>query len=368
MFSGKSKKPNFKAVNTQAAILKRVFRPVNLLGVFVVTLVPPILGLLQDYFGATPQGHPFGNYFGYNLLYSFLVTSSLFFGCAYLIESLNHFLPWKGNIVKRIFIEILLIFSYSSLTQFLILGFMEGTPVFREKDLSPAIYFDNILFSNTITLIVVSLFEGSYFFRNWKESLVAREKLEKEHAQSKYANLKAQLDPHFMFNSLNVLSGLIRKDPAQAEAFVDDFARVYRYLLEVKNEMVVPLKEELQFAQHYLNLQKSRFREGLVVETHINPQHLLCYLPPLSLQELVSNAIKHNRISAQEPLHLEIISDKDELVVRNNLQNRRDKVESTGVGLDNLKERYRLLGPAEPRFLINGRAYLAYLPLLKPEE
>lgn len=346
-------------------IAQRVFSRGNLLAVLVITCVPPLLGFLE-YLLAGGGHDEFNNSLGYNLLYSFLVTASLFFGASTIIESLNRYLPWKGNVTKRIVVEVLLVFTYTSFTQILILEIMAGTPVFR-RELVAMDYFRNVLFSNTITLIVMAIIEGLYFFRNWRESLVAAERLKQEHLQSRFSNLKAQLDPHFMFNSLNVLSSLIRRDPAKAEQFVEDFAQVYRYLLEVKNEMVVPLRDELQFVERYLKLQKIRFETALEVKTHINPEHLNHYLPPLSLQEMIANALKHNVISAERPLKIELLSNGDSLKVRNNLQHLGEKAKSTGIGLQNLRERYHYLGGAEPHFAITDDFYEARLPLLKAE-
>jgi two-component system LytT family sensor kinase len=351
------------------ALLKHPFTRKNLIAVLLISLGPMILGSIEYYLGFTEveiaNFSPI--YFLYNWLYSFLVTSSLFFGCASIIGFLNREMPWKTHFARRILVEILLIFSYTTLAQYLILILLKETPILI-LEVTPELIFRNIIFSNSITLIVVAIIEGIYFFRNWRESLIATERLQKEHLQSNLSNLRAQLDPHFMFNSLNVLSSLIRTDPEKAEQFVDDFARVYRYLLDVKNEMAVPLKDELAFVERYLNLQKIRFNQGLQYRVSINPEHLNLYLPPLSLQEMVGNAIKHNIISTEHPLILELRSNGTGIVVENNVQQRTSGVESTGIGLQNLRERYRYLSPETPNFeLVDGK-YKAHLPLIKPEE
>ena len=355
--------------SSHIALLKNPFSKKNFIAVFLISLGPIILGTLEYYLGYTDAQltgfSPISLL--YNWFYSFLVTGSLYFGCALIIGFLNRKMPWKTHFARRIIVEILLIFSYTSLTQYLIILLLQDTPVFI-LEITPELTFRNIIFSNTITLIVVAIIEGIYFFRNWRESLLAAERLEKEHLQSSLANLRAQLDPHFMFNSLNVLSSLIRTDPARAEQFVDDFARVYRYLLDVKDEMAVPLKNELAFVQRYLSLQKIRFDKGLEYEVHINPEHLNYYLPPLSLQEMVGNAIKHNVISSEKPLQLELRSNGTGLIVENNVQQRSGGVESTGIGLQNLRERYRYLSPEPPSFELSNGKYRAHLPLIKLEE
>lgn len=350
-------------------LVKHPFRRQNLIAVFLISLGPILLGSLEYFLGFSDVEYAnfSPEHLLYNWVYSFLVTASLFFGCAFIIGFLNKRMPWKNQFSRRIFVEILMIFSYTTLTQYLIILLLEGTPMFI-IEVTPELIFRNIIFSNTITLIVVAMIEGIYFFQNWRQSMLAAERLEKEHLQSSLSNLRAQLDPHFMFNSLNVLSTLIRTDPLRAEQFVEDFAKVYRYLLEVKNDMAVPLKDELAFVERYLNLQKIRFHEGLQYHVNINPEHLNLYLPPLSLQEMVGNAIKHNIISREHPLQLRLLSNGKGLIVENNVQSRTSGVISTGVGLQNLRERYRYLSAEEPRFELADGKYKAYLPLIKLEE
>lgn len=352
-------------------IRKEVFNRGNLITVAVVGFFPPVLGAIQVLGGIEPAHRE-----AYSLssillgwVYSYIVTASLFYGCAFIVHLLNASLPWKGNIKKRIFLEVLLILSYTSLAQITILYLLEDTPlIYIQGKLEFRDYLENVIFSNTITIIVVTLTEGVYFFRNWRETLVASERLKKEHAESQLANLRSQLDPHFMFNSLNVLIGLIRQDPKKAEEFVEDFARVYRHMLEVTNRMVVPLREEIDFSRQYLRLQKTRFEEGLKVQWHLQDNRKDYYLPPLSLQEVLSNAIKHNSIDRDEPLHIDIHIKAESLIVRNSLRPRQGKPESTGLGLENIRERYHLLKGKEPSFKTSQSYYEAELPLLTLQE
>lgn len=349
----------------------RVFNRETFKVILAIGIFPPVFGTLQ-YFAGIDQQELGGDWTPVdgllNIVYSYLVTTIMVLGTTSLVYGLNMILPWKGNVSKRIFVEVLFILFFSALVQSVILWSLEGTRIiYIRRPLELKDYLQNFIFTATITIIAAAIYEGVFFFRSWRQSLVAAERLEKEHAISQLANLRAQLDPHFMFNSLNVLSSLIRKDPKKAEAFVDDFARVYRYLLEVKNEMVIPLKEELSFVRHYLNLQKLRFDKGLEVEMAIDPQSLGLYLPPLSLQELISNALKHNVVDADHPLHLKIRVHEQYLEICNNVQPRQNPMEGTGTGLQNLRDRYRLLGQEMPRFEIKDQQYRAQLPLLTLE-
>lgn len=352
-------------------IRKEVFKKQNQLAIAIIGFVPPILGALE-YLLEIENGHTknWGPYaFLYGWIYSYIVTASLFYGSAFIIQLLNTKLPWKGNTSKRVLVEVLLILGYSTVAQVSLLYLLEGSPLIGiEAPLAFSDYARSVAFSNTITIIVVALIEGIYFFRNWRETLLNSERLQKENAESQLANLRAQLDPHFMFNSLNVLTGLIRQEPKKAESFVEDFARVYRHMLDVNTKMLVPLEEELNFCRQYLRLQKTRFESGIEVEWNLNHLHKGSYLPPLSLQELLSNAIKHNSIDADRPLHIVIRLEKEELMVCNSINLRKGKAHGTGLGLKNIKERYKLLKAPLPNFKIVDEQYIGSLPLLKLEE
>lgn len=337
--------------------------------VFIISLGPTLINVLGYYgFGICEfSDNPKPMDFALGGVFSLLVTSTLYFGCKTIIDWLHKVLPWDKNITKRILTEIVLVFSYTSTAQYILILIFKGSIVYQEVEWTSAFVAEQILFGNTVTLIVVAILEGEYFLRKWRESLVNAERLKTENIQSQYDSLKAQLDPHFLFNSLNVLSSLIEKDSEKAKQFIEDFAKVYRYVLEVKNEMVVPLRSELQFMDSYINLQKIRFEDGLHVKRNIQSQHLDQYVLPLSLQEVVGNAIKHNEVSSEKPLVIEIISSEDGVLVKNNLQLRTEKVESTGVGLNNLTKRYHLLSSHKPDFRILDLEYQATLPLIEAE-
>ncbi|MGB0175626.1 MAG: sensor histidine kinase [Owenweeksia sp.] len=334
-----------------------------------IALFPPLLSIIRYYVGS--PGGPDDMSLAYcsvSFTYSFLVTGSLYYGCSFIFHWFSRKMPWNEAGLKRLLPEIVVIFTYTTITQFLIITAFGQTSLFEGQPLTPSFYFENIFFGNTVTLIVMAIVEGVYLFRAWKKTLLNAEKLKTESLKSQFDSLKGQLDPHFLFNSLNVLSSLVEKDPEKAQHFIDDFARVYRYVLEVKDEMVVPLHRELQVLESYLNLQKIRFAEGIKVKKEIAAGHLDMYVPPLSLQELVSNAIKHNEASLGKPLNIEIRSEGNYVVVCNNLQLRSEKVPSTGTGLGNLQARYSLLSSKKAHFRILDDHYRAEIPLIESEQ
>jgi len=179
--------------------------------------------------------------------------------------------------------------------------------------------------------------------------------------------LKSQLNPHFLFNSLNVLSSLIKKDSDKAQNFVDEFSSVYRYTLDVIEKPVVELKEELDFAKSYLFLQKIRFDNAVDLEIKVDASKLNYFVPPLAVQTLLENAFKHNRASVDNPLNIRIYDEDNLLVIVNNLQPKIKGPDSKGVGLNNLNKRYELLGEEHPHFSVTEKEYVAKIPLIKPE-
>lgn len=193
-----------------------------------------------------------------------------------------------------------------------------------------------------------------------------KEEIEKGIAQAQFESLKNQVNPHFLFNSLNVLSSLVHIDPNLSEKFIDQLARSYRYLLEQKDNELVLLKTEMDFVQAFTFLLKIRFEEKLQVQIHLSDQVMQYYVAPLTLQLLIENAVKHNIISAETPLKIEIFNEGDEyLIVRNNLQRREQQLPSTGVGLRNIRSRYKLLTARPTEFYTENSSYIARIPLLK---
>ena len=190
------------------------------------------------------------------------------------------------------------------------------------------------------------------------------ERQAKENILSRYETLKNQVNPHFLFNCLNTLSSLIYEDPTTAETFVSRLTKVYRYVLDQREEITVLLQEEITCMKHYVFLQQVRFSDRLTLKVDIPSELLELFIPPLTLQMLVENAIKHNIVSKELPLHISVYEEEGFLVVQNSFQPRTEKVSSTGMGLQNLHERYAFLSDTQPSFFQEGNSYFAKVPLL----
>ena len=195
------------------------------------------------------------------------------------------------------------------------------------------------------------------------ELLLKTAQQERAAVQSQFEALKNQINPHFLFNSMNVLSSLIALSPPKAIEFTNQFSKVYRTLLERGGELIIPLRQELDFVASFLFLQKMRF-EDLEIKFALPEKFLNACLPPFALQLLIENAIKHNIISEEKPLKINVFIDDDCLVVSNTLQLRGFVPDSTGIGLKNLKARYAMITSQLPEFGKVGGEFIARLPLI----
>jgi hypothetical protein len=205
--------------------------------------------------------------------------------------------------------------------------------------------------------------------REHLEADLALERLKQEKTEVQMRALQAQINPHFLFNSLNTLSSLIDESPRRAGEFVDELSSVYRYLLRSNEADLAPLRAELAFIQSYFHLLKTRHGEGIRLDIAVPPAQLSAQLPPLTLQLLVENAVKHNAILPESPLVVRIRATADgRLVVENTLQRKRLRVESNGVGLCNIAVKYRLLDQPPPVVEESAGWFRVTLPLLTQAE
>jgi sensor histidine kinase YesM len=247
------------------------------------------------------------------------------------------FVPWEKSIGKHLAHEIAWIFVFSSMM--LIAGILTYGYLVSAVNITVGVILQNIIVSFLLALVFIAFNEGTFLFGKWKQSLLEQERLRQENLIAKVEGLKKQLDPHFLFNSLSVLSGIVYKDPALADKFITKLSQVYRYVLEHNEETQVPLSKEIDVVKAYCFLLNVRFYNKVVLDVKLDDTDF--YVLPMSVQLLVENAVKHNRISNDQPLDLHIYQANDILWVENNLNVKEAKEESTGIGLKNLEARYR---------------------------
>ena len=234
--------------------------------------------------------------------------------------------------------------------------------------LRPENYGWALLVGFTADLIGSAFNEAIYSQQEWRRTQLEKEQLEKLHLQSQLEVLKNQVNPHFLFNSLNSLSSLISEDPVKAELFVDKLSTVYRYILLHNGCNWVDLQTELKFIKAYFHLLQTRHDAALNLDIDVSKNQEQLLLPPLTLQLLVENAVKHNIVRKDHPLHIEILSGNEtELVVRNKLQRKNKQlVLSHGIGLKNISERYSLANAGSLSVQEEDGWFIVRLPLLTP--
>ncbi|MGG5209341.1 2TM domain-containing protein [Chryseobacterium sp. MIQD13] len=201
-------------------------------------------------------------------------------------------------------------------------------------------------FMINIALLISAFLHAKSFMEELKKTSrkeVVEQKLIAKSANAQFESLKNQLDPHFLFNSLNVLSSLIDENPNQAQKFTASMSKIYRYVLEQKDKELVTVEDEIEFAKTYCELLKTRFEDSVDFVFDVKKEDYKRYVVPLSLQLLLENCIKHNFATSSKPLVIKIFSDNDTLCIENNLQAREQMKESAGIGLANIVQRYALL-------------------------
>ncbi|HEX2868195.1 MAG TPA: histidine kinase [Ignavibacteriales bacterium] len=282
---------------------------------------------------------------------------------------------WEDGPIKRLSLQIGLNTVHSFLLMFLIIAgysFMLSLllpEAVRRSQISGAYpVIKNLVYAFIVIFLLYQIaYITFYFFRQWSRTLVEKERLEKDNISSQLQALQAQVNPHFLFNSLSSLISLIELDKDLAVQFVQELADVYRYLLQQKSERLVKVCDELKFINSFIYLNKARHGESLKAEIDIDESYGSYLIPPNTLQILTENAIKHNIISQTKPLTIKFYNDGSDLVVENNLQKKLSQQMSTGLGLQNITDRYRLLGRKNITVEDKDAIFCVRVPMIKPE-
>lgn len=285
-----------------------------------------------------------------------LVWVVLWKGNDYLGAYISSKISWLKFPVKRFFIGVVSTFAFTLASIYLLSAIWK------------AIFDVNIsygvLYSVIITVIISLFLHGRAFLLNWQQSKIDAERLQRENIAGKYEALKNQVNPHFLFNSLNALSNLVYEDQDKAVKFIKQLSEVYRYVLDTRDQEIVTLDQEIRFLESYIYLQQIRFENRLNVDMKISDRSV--YVTPLALQMLIENAIKHNVVSADDPLKIRVYQENGHVVVENNLQRKEILGEpSAGVGLENIVKRYELLTDKKVEVVNGPEKFIVKLPLLE---
>ncbi|MBS1512688.1 MAG: histidine kinase [Bacteroidetes bacterium] len=296
-----------------------------------------------------------------------VITTAIWLGNRYIMIHSRKRFPLFNEVRKRIWYQSVLMFVFTVATNIL-LG-QVTQPIFNKEGANLSLA-DILIHSNSAalfcTIMIIAIYESIYFMNELRRSVEETEHLKRESLAAQLNALRTQVNPHFLFNNLNTLVSLIPEDPKHAVAFVQQLSKVYRHILEVKDEKSISLKDELEVLNAYTFLLKTRFDRNLEVNIDIPSEKMRQHIVPLSLQILMENAIKHNIVSADKPLHIDVFTDNGSLVVSNNLQVKNQVNESTGIGLDNIRNRYKLLSEKLVHVSSNGSNFTVAIPLIEP--
>jgi len=295
--------------------------------------------------------------------YSILISISLAYGNSTLIDFLDKKMSWVDAPLKRAVVGVLGMILVSALITFVLVWIFAGKIWTICDECFIRTVKRNMEIAIYITGFISLVLHSRGFLLQWKASSLRAEQLRTAQVKSQYQSLKQQLNPHFLFNSLNALSSLVYQDADKSARFIKQLSNVYRYVLEHSNKEVVSLKEELQFLDAYLFLLSIRFDENLMI-THEIADAQNIFVPPLTIQLLIENAIKHNTISQSKPLHIQISEEGEWLVVENNLQKKINPEDSMGIGLENLTSQYALLSNRKPIIEETESNFTVKVPLL----
>lgn len=302
----------------------------------------------------------------YDFLISIIITLLVWEGNLRIDTLINQRYPWVVNPGKRILVHLPVSLVFSVLAIYLPMlvfdSFVCEAPLANQG----ALMLSSIVIGILITFIILSIEISTQFFSHWKNSLVEVERYKTESTQAQLQNLKNQLNPHFLFNNMSILSSLVYKDQDKAVDFINQLSKVYRYLLDNRNDELVTLDTELTFIKSYVYLLQIRFDKNLVFDIDVAENKLPFLILPMSLQMLIENAIKHNEVSSENPLSISIVAQNHGLTITNNLQLRSNEEPGSKTGLINIKERYKYYTKEEVKVIQSVKSFVVIIPLLDP--
>lgn len=281
----------------------------------------------------------------------------------YLSRHFDRKMPWSRRPVRRFVLQLLASVALA-LCCFNVAYFLLKTVFTRDVPAPDQLLSVNVA-AALLTVPVFSLYYAVYFIRAWHNSHLEAERYQKESLRAQLESLKNHIDPHFLFNNLNILSSLIRKDPQRSGQYLNRFSEVYRYMLQVNASEPIPLGRELGFAEQYAGLLQVRFGEALRIAIDLPESWHRKAIPPLCLQLLMENCIVHNTLSRDKPLIIEIGAvEGDYLMVRNNLQVKAALPGRSGSGLENIRRRYSFFSDRPVQTENDGRYFSVKIPML----
>ena len=299
------------------------------------------------------------NFFALFIFHASIITLSTE-GSRFLVNKIRILFPRDKHKYLHIVIQLPVVTAFTFLILFIYTSIFEKfTHIEGETTLTQCFFISGIF-----AFFITTIYEGIDFFKHWKAYIIRSEQIEKANLVAKYETLKKQVHPHFLFNGLNILIGLIENKDQKASQYAQNLADFLKQLLSLQNQEMISLDEELQMVRQYSYIQQVRFNNTLIISINVDKKLLTKRLPPLAMQMLVENAIKHNITSQNKPLKVTIVNiENDYLQVSNNLQLKKN-TQSAKVGLKNIEERYKYITDKRVEIIQNSDTFTVRIPLV----
>jgi sensor histidine kinase YesM len=325
----------------------------------------PFFGIAIPLISGMINGRNFSDWqVKFSFLYTIMISFIIWHGNRYLHYSLRSYFDWINKPLQKITVLVLSIIFYTVPVSVLLLA--GWYMLFTNDPANWSVITESTLIILIAVIFITHVYETAFLVKESESEMLRNEQLERARAEAELEALKNQIDPHFIFNSLNTLSHLIEEKPVKAKQFNDNLADVYRYILQNKARDLVLLREEMQFLNSYFLLLQIRFDQAIQLKVTIGDAVLDQYLiPPISLQILAENAIKHNEFAEASPLIFQIELKNEELIVHNPIHRKSLRKTSSRIGLQNLRERYKLTTNKEITIKEGEKDFTVYLPILK---
>lgn len=295
---------------------------------------------------------------------TFVIWLVMWFGNAYVSHLMDKVYSWLRDPAKRLFIGIVASAIYSVLAMLALKAVFFLIMNINITDDSPWV----LVFTAVISVLVLSAMYLKMFLLSWRDLALQEEKMKSELLASNFEILKNQVNPHFMFNSLNTLTSLIYQNQDLAAKYVGQLSNVYRSVLTTQKEEVITIGEELKMLDSYIFLQSIRFEDKFKIDIKITDVVKQKFIPPMVLQMLIENCIKHNEITEENPLLIDVYTEGEMICVRNKIVEKEVLPgDNSSIGLTNIKARYKMLSDIPVEIINKGKQFIVELPILVVE-
>jgi len=339
--------------------LSKIFKSRYTYMFLVSSIIWYLLKTLQPNLSAVNQK---GNDFFTSVLLTFLIWE----GNLFLDRKISKYFLWTEKPLRRVVVQATINIIYTGGLIYFALKMYDKFVCTLPIETSRQMLSYSIVIGGLVSLLLLATEISSQFFKQWKLSLIEVEKYKKESVEAKFQVLKSQINPHFLFNNLSVLSSLVYSDADKAVEFINQFSKVYRYVMESNDKELVELETEISFIKSYCFLLEIRFGKGFRCNLKIDEKSKSKRIPPMALQILVENTIKHNLCSTESPLMVILKTEQDYLSISNNVQLKNRNESSSGIGLENIKKRYHHFTDKKVMIESNDSFFTVRIPLITP--